>query len=523
MEANSRTNTRADLSPIRVAQTPSHTHSYQINNPPFSQSKCQRYFTPHQVASLTNFVHNSPDSVQHKPNLVVTATTSIVSSPYIQTPSLLKFGPNTRSHGKTQGSTQRRRTTDRCPSQGVRSSHPPVSCIRGLQDDRTLSPTEYSQFRRLQAPRRMEMQKSLHGQDSSSWIHSCSRLKDRIPLPPDNKGSARHYTTPVINSNSNIRKRESSSPVLVLQQKHESQSIVTKMRDFWETNTSQKCAQETSTMLPDFAITSRRPVTARAKLEKPIITSVTPQQLQSSRRCSNISPNPPPISSKKTTRTTIFSFKPAMCEVQSLTNCPKLLQDQANTLPREDNRNRDGPSDSMSLLLRPLPSDTSLTTTRPLFFKTPSSKKNSSPTLPTPSIRDQNVPPTSRTSTDIQHIYEELQSRLQSIQETVKVKDARVKKRKTFIEKWDFKLPGPILEMSKSLSTDGTTGQLLVIDKGDMEISLGAEENGSAEAMVVKEADCGLREPKPLRLAELKSMMLLCRGRNGVFVVERMK
>lgn len=42
----------------------------------------------------------------------------------------------------------------------------------------------------------------------------------------------------------------------------------------------------------------------------------------------------------------------------------------------------------------------------------------------------------------------------------------------------------------------------------------------SGDVMVVKEADCGLREPKPLRITEMKRMMHLCRGRAGVLTAE---
>ncbi len=34
--------------------------------------------------------------------------------------------------------------------------------------------------------------------------------------------------------------------------------------------------------------------------------------------------------------------------------------------------------------------------------------------------------------------------------------------------------------------------------------------------LVVKEVECGLKHPKPLRVAEMKRMMLLCRERIGV-------
>jgi hypothetical protein len=54
-------------------------------------------------------------------------------------------------------------------------------------------------------------------------------------------------------------------------------------------------------------------------------------------------------------------------------------------------------------------------------------------------------------------------------------------------------------------------------------IAQGASENErNLEILpVIREVQCGLKEPKPLRLLELERMIMLCRGRNGDFYKER--
>ena len=47
------------------------------------------------------------------------------------------------------------------------------------------------------------------------------------------------------------------------------------------------------------------------------------------------------------------------------------------------------------------------------------------------------------------------------------------------------------------------------------ETSTGLYDNGSKE-MIVKEVECGIKQPKPLRLVEMKRMMLLCSGKGGM-------
>ena len=37
-----------------------------------------------------------------------------------------------------------------------------------------------------------------------------------------------------------------------------------------------------------------------------------------------------------------------------------------------------------------------------------------------------------------------------------------------------------------------------------------------SDEMIVKEAECGLKEPKPLRVAEMEKAMQLCRGKAPV-------
>jgi hypothetical protein len=178
-----------------------------------------------------------------------------------------------------------------------------------------------------------------------------------------------------------------------------------------------------------------------------------------------------------------------------------------------DNRDKDGASDSMNPLLRPIPASTSLTTVRPLFFKNPQTSQISTNIMNPHSSaipkQDQEEKSDIPTSTDIQHIYAEVEKQLQRMSTRYEVKDARAKRRKTFVEKWNLNLPGQILEVSSS-TTGGITTDIEIGEKVEDEIGL-----------VIKEADCGLKEPKPLRITEVQSIMLLCRGRRGIFVLER--
>ncbi|EPE29445.1 hypothetical protein GLAREA_00605 [Glarea lozoyensis ATCC 20868] len=98
----------------------------------------------------------------------------------------------------------------------------------------------------------------------------------------------------------------------------------------------------------------------------------------------------------------------------------------------------------------------------------------------------------------------------ETIQETVEdvqhdLLNNRRSKRKTQQEKF-YNLP------QDATSDFSNTSYLTARD--DMPI-LQASTNVSLD-MVVKEAQCGLREPKPMRLVEMKRMMLLCREKAGV-------
>ncbi|KAE8445641.1 hypothetical protein EG329_012938 [Mollisiaceae sp. DMI_Dod_QoI] len=58
----------------------------------------------------------------------------------------------------------------------------------------------------------------------------------------------------------------------------------------------------------------------------------------------------------------------------------------------------------------------------------------------------------------------------------------------------------------------------LVSNGGDGAVSekgVGSPSAAEVEQMVVKEAECGLKEPKPVRVAEVKRMMLICKERFG--------
>jgi len=71
-------------------------------------------------------------------------------------------------------------------------------------------------------------------------------------------------------------------------------------------------------------------------------------------------------------------------------------------------------------------------------------------------------------------------------------------KRGTLIGRWTF--PG----VAPSNTTDGT-----VSEKG------GSPCGEGVTVMIVKEVECGLKQPKPVRITEMKRMMLLCRDRVG--------
>ena len=74
-------------------------------------------------------------------------------------------------------------------------------------------------------------------------------------------------------------------------------------------------------------------------------------------------------------------------------------------------------------------------------------------------------------------------------------------KRGTLIGRWTF--PG----IPPSNTTDGT-----VSERG------GSPCGEGVTVMIVKEVDCGLKQPKPVRVTEMKRMMLLCRDRVGSII-----
>jgi hypothetical protein len=62
-------------------------------------------------------------------------------------------------------------------------------------------------------------------------------------------------------------------------------------------------------------------------------------------------------------------------------------------------------------------------------------------------------------------------------------------------------------------ASDEFSNASYLIVKDDTQILL--ERTSASLDMVIKEAECGLREPKPMRLVEMKRMMLLCRDKAG--------
>lgn len=75
----------------------------------------------------------------------------------------------------------------------------------------------------------------------------------------------------------------------------------------------------------------------------------------------------------------------------------------------------------------------------------------------------------------------------------------------TQAEKWNT-----ISQVQPPSGTDGT------VSENGIELS-----TPTVSEMIVKEAQCGLREPKPVRITEMKRMMLLCRERVGRIDRER--
>ena len=56
---------------------------------------------------------------------------------------------------------------------------------------------------------------------------------------------------------------------------------------------------------------------------------------------------------------------------------------------------------------------------------------------------------------------------------------------------------------------------------GTMSDTIDPPEVEKIPVMVVKEAECGLRQPKPLRVVEMKRMMMLCRERVGSMMTDK--
>ncbi|KAG9234321.1 hypothetical protein BJ875DRAFT_461833 [Amylocarpus encephaloides] len=83
--------------------------------------------------------------------------------------------------------------------------------------------------------------------------------------------------------------------------------------------------------------------------------------------------------------------------------------------------------------------------------------------------------------------------------------DRKPSKRRSFGGRWSLFPQDTTLER-RSIAAHRSS-------KGDT-INLLQRTSGSLE-MVIKEAGCGLREPKPMRLVEMKRMLLLCREKAG--------
>lgn len=93
----------------------------------------------------------------------------------------------------------------------------------------------------------------------------------------------------------------------------------------------------------------------------------------------------------------------------------------------------------------------------------------------------------------------QLQAIIDEVQETSK--SAKVGKRtNTIVGRWNTASPGPV--------TNGCDGAV-------SENGIGSPSAAEVQEMVVKEAECGLKEPKPVRVAEVKRMMLICKERFG--------
>lgn len=276
-------------------------------------------------------------------------------------------------------------------------------------------------------------------------------------------------------------------------------SLVAKMKSFWEANTDTSfryAAVSPEALMNNTASKVQRPAIESSSVSKGSVS------LKTQRNQSNVSPKTIPRQSTKT----LMIPLPAKAAPSGLSKAPE-------NAPRRNNRDKDGPSDSMSPFLQSLPADVSLTTVRPLCFKTSATPLTTMmPPSPAPSSHlDGEESMVMPTSTDIHHIYAEFENQIQRVEKRSRMKESRAQKRKIFLEKWNLRLPMPILEVSNS-TTDGVMPETTNLIK-DAKI-VGAH-------MVVKQADCEVEEPKPLRITELQSIMLLCRGETGVFVLER--
>jgi hypothetical protein len=84
-----------------------------------------------------------------------------------------------------------------------------------------------------------------------------------------------------------------------------------------------------------------------------------------------------------------------------------------------------------------------------------------------------------------------------------RVNTPKVGKQSKLIGKWNT-----VQQVPPSSGTDGTMSE-----KG-----IASPSADGAEEMIVKEVECGLKQPKPVRVAEMKRMVLLCRERVGVIM-----
>lgn len=433
----------------------------------------------------------------------ITPTTPLKHT--ILTPnSLNKGNANPKhSHADFHNSPRRGRTAERTPYGSSRSQCPPVSG-RGTQlIDRTHEGSPLP--KRYQRP--IELCRSEKGQIKQHKFSECLSLQppkiDVITSPIEwttyrtESATLKNPSLPSKTQDKTATTCFKKSPTPI-SQNDGCYSNVAKMKDFWD-----------SAMVHNSKIDvrPRREQNIKGNSKEELLLKIQRPpaacnivNLKNNRTQSNISP--------KTILEPSRSISPMReADAGGEHEQPvKALNDRAF----RNNRDKDGPSDSMSPFLRPHPSSTSLTTVRPLLLKTPPISMMS--ILPTTTTRTHGKTSDMSISTDIQHIYAKVERQLDVMESTSQIKESRNEKRKMFVQKWNLRMPRPTPE-TPNLAPGGNAANVISSQEGQTEVDDGA--------MLVIGVDCGLEEPKPLRLTELQSIMMLCRGRRGIFVLER--